>query len=527
MPSATMPTREGHTFNGYFDATSGGTKYYNADCTSAKNWDKTSDATLYAQWECVTPTISTQPQSATYLRDDVADALSVVAAASDATLTYQWQKSTDNSTWSDITGATEATYKPSTQSVGTTYYQVVVTNSEGNCSATSDVATITVRSANCKWVETEIGDIESGDEVVIAMTKSGYTWALNSSNGTNTYPYAEQITTKNQTIVSVVSDPIIWNISGNATDGYVFYPNGSATTWLYCTGSNNTVKVGTGTAKTFYIENNYLKNTQKFTVSGVQVDAYVGVSISTSSWRHYPTTTETSVIADQTLKLYKKECLPTGKYWINYDLTNVVCTDDPIKNKISTDDDAVELNFEATGEHNELPTTIIVTNGSTTLAKNTDYTWEDGVVTILNPSQITDNITISIAAQKRKYTITFDANGHGTAPAAQSVTAEGTASVPTAPEATGYTFGGWYKEPECTTAFDFATPITGDITLYAKWTVNKYTITFKNYDGTELQSSEVAYGETPSYTGETPTREQTAQYTYTFKGWDPTIASVT
>lgn len=521
MPTITPPTRAGYDFQGYFTATSGGTKYYNADGTSAKNWDKTSTATLYAQWECVTPNISTQPQSATYLCDDDADALSVVAAASDATLTYQWQKSTDNSTWLDITGATEATYKPSTQSVGTTYYQVVVTNSEGNCSATSDVAIITVRSANCKWVETEIGDIESGDEVVIAMTKSGYTWALNSSKGTDTYPPATQVSIENLTITS---NEIIWNISGNATDGYVFYPNGSATTWLYCTGSNNTVKVGTGTAKTFYIENNYLKNTQKLTVSGVQVDAYVGVSISTSSWRHYPTTTGTSVIADQTLKLYKKECLPTGKYWINYDLTNVVCTDDPIKNKISTDDNAVELNFEATGEHNELPTTIIVTNGSTTLTVNTDYTWNNatGVLT-LNPSQITDNITISIAAQKRNYTVTFDANGHGTAPAEQTITAEGIASEPTAPEATGYTFGGWYKEPECTTAFDFATPITGNITLYAKWTVNKYTITFKNYDGTELQSSEVAYGETPAYTGAAPTREQTAQYTYTFSGWSPAL----
>ena len=523
MPSIAnnLPKKTGSTFLGYFTATSGGTKYYNADGTSAKNWDKTSTATLYAQWECVTPTISTQPQSATYLCDDDADALSVVAAASDATLTYQWQKSTDNSTWLDITGATEATYKPSTQSVGTTYYQVVVTNSEGNCSATSDVATITVRSANCKWVETEIGDIESGDEVIIAMTKSGYTWALNSSKGTDTYPPATQVSIENLTITS---NEIIWNISGNATDGYVFYPNGSATTWLYCTGSKNTVKVGTGTAKTFYIENNYLKNTQKFTVSGVQVDAYVGVSISTSSWRHYPTTTGTSVIADQTLKLYKKECLPTGKYWINYDLTNVVCTDDPIKNKISTDDNAVELNFEATGEHNELPTTIIVTNGSTTLTVNTDYTWNNatGVLT-LNPSQITDNITISIAAQKRNYTVTFDANGHGTAPAEQTITAEGIASEPTAPEATGYTFGGWYKEPECTTAFDFATPIIGNITLYAKWTVNKYTITFKNYDGTELQSSEVAYGETPTYTGVAPTREQTAQYTYTFSGWSPAL----
>ena len=50
MPTITPPTRTGYTFNGYFDATSGGTKYYNADGSSAKNWDKTSNTTLYAQW---------------------------------------------------------------------------------------------------------------------------------------------------------------------------------------------------------------------------------------------------------------------------------------------------------------------------------------------------------------------------------------------------------------------------------------------------------------------------------------------
>ena len=50
MPTITPPTRTGYTFNGYFDATSGGTKYYNANGSSAKNWDKTSNTTLYAQW---------------------------------------------------------------------------------------------------------------------------------------------------------------------------------------------------------------------------------------------------------------------------------------------------------------------------------------------------------------------------------------------------------------------------------------------------------------------------------------------
>ena len=52
MPSATMPTRPGYTFNGYYSEKEGkGTKYYNADGTSTKNWDSEAEsATLYASW---------------------------------------------------------------------------------------------------------------------------------------------------------------------------------------------------------------------------------------------------------------------------------------------------------------------------------------------------------------------------------------------------------------------------------------------------------------------------------------------
>lgn len=52
MPEITVPTRAGYTFLGYFDtdALSGGTQYYTASGASARNWDKSSDATLYARW---------------------------------------------------------------------------------------------------------------------------------------------------------------------------------------------------------------------------------------------------------------------------------------------------------------------------------------------------------------------------------------------------------------------------------------------------------------------------------------------
>ena len=54
-----------------------------------------------------------------------------------------------------------------------------------------------------------------------------------------------------------------------------------------------------------------------------------------------------------------------------------------------------------------------------------------------------------------------------------------------------------------------------------------YTITWKNWDNTTLKTTTVNANATPSYSGSTPTRAATAQYTYTFKGWSPTIVAAT
>lgn len=52
MPALSCaPTRTGYVFDGYWDETSNGVKYYNADRTSARNWDKTGAQTLYAHWQ--------------------------------------------------------------------------------------------------------------------------------------------------------------------------------------------------------------------------------------------------------------------------------------------------------------------------------------------------------------------------------------------------------------------------------------------------------------------------------------------
>lgn len=77
------------------------------------------------------------------------------------------------------------------------------------------------------------------------------------------------------------------------------------------------------------------------------------------------------------------------------------------------------------------------------------------------------------------FTVTFNANGCDNAknmPEAQTIGKGLSAAQPTdQPSATGYTFGGWYTDAECTIAYDFATAVTKDITLYAKWTANTTT----------------------------------------------------
>ena len=101
---------------------------------------------------------------------------------------------------------------------------------------------------------------------------------------------------------------------------------------------------------------------------------------------------------------------------------------------------------------------------------------------------------------------------------AKQVLPSGTlATRPDAPTATpGYTFDGWNKADG--TAWDYASDkVTDNITLYAKWAANTYTITFDTAGGSEIAPITQDYG-TVITAPEAPTREG-----YTFIGWDKEI----
>ena len=71
-------------------------------------------------------------------------------------------------------------------------------------------------------------------------------------------------------------------------------------------------------------------------------------------------------------------------------------------------------------------------------------------------------------------------------------------------------------------------PVTGEATYTATYSeqLRHYTVTWKNYDGSVLETDDVVYGNLPTYDGETPTRETTSRATYTWSHWSPEIQTV-
>ena len=120
------------------------------------------------------------------------------------------------------------------------------------------------------------------------------------------------------------------------------------------------------------------------------------------------------------------------------------------------------------------------------------------------------------------YTVSYNANGHGTAPDAETDIAPGsTISAPDEPTADCWTFNGWYKESACTSAWNFAEDeVNSNITLYAKWTSNKARVKGLDYGETD-------YTVTPAETGDAITVTPVSASGVTYKWYSNTSDDVT
>ncbi len=193
----------GATEPGYAPAALTQTTWYRRVATSTLNGNACSMASAHVvitvQGQLVAPVVTAaQPTTVCY---NTAPGLLTRTNASggSGTFTYQWQSSIDNVTFTDIGGATGATYQPPALTV-TTYYRVMATNNPCG-SIYSNVVTITVRP------ELAAPEICCDQIICTGYSAEPITTIVPPSGGSGSYSY--------QWMVS--ADDVTWNIIAGAT----------------------------------------------------------------------------------------------------------------------------------------------------------------------------------------------------------------------------------------------------------------------------------------------------------------------
>ena len=113
------------------------------------------------------------------------------------------------------------------------------------------------------------------------------------------------------------------------------------------------------------------------------------------------------------------------------------------------------------------------------------------------------------------FTVSFDP-GNGQMISDRSVRAGQAISEPKAPTRSGYVFDGWYTTKSGGSKYDFSTPVTADLNLYAHWTAvapKTFTVSFDTAGGSKVASQKVRDGAKASRPAD-PTRSG-----HSFDGW--------
>lgn len=127
--------------------------------------------------------------------------------------------------------------------------------------------------------------------------------------------------------------------------------------------------------------------------------------------------------------------------------------------------------------------------------------------------RITTTTTLYAKWNINRYNVSFNAQG-GNAIAALIADFNSPIGIPANPVKKGYTFKGWYKEAGCVNPWSFTTDkVTSDTVLYARWSVNKYSITFNSKGGSKINKKTASYNKTIT-APKNPKRKG-----YVFKGW--------
>lgn len=213
-------------------------------------------------------------------------------------------------------------------------------------------AVFSITDNNC--VEVQALSVNQSDDIVIVASKDNRYYAMSQIKGSSGQPTTKELMMLNGTIVSEISDDIIWNITYKNGE-MIISPDGNDENWLYCNSgsNNNSVRIGTNTDNNIFelktieiddiIYSNYLynKSTERFV--GVYYDKDIAVD-----WRAYKLTASGAFptnIKNQTYHFFKLDAVSC--YCTNIDIpqsqtitTNTIWENVSIKNKIVVDNGA-------------------------------------------------------------------------------------------------------------------------------------------------------------------------------------------
>ncbi|MDD3302290.1 MAG: InlB B-repeat-containing protein, partial [Candidatus Gracilibacteria bacterium] len=460
----TNPTRAGYTFNGWYTSISGGVKLTTSTII-------TNNITYYAQWTAVLPTYTVtfngnggagfSPTTKTVVSGTAIGSLPTNPTRAGYTFNG-WYTSTSGGiklTTSTIITNNITYYAQWTVVLPTTY--IVTFNGNGGTGFSPTTKTVVSGTA--------IGTLPTNP------TRAGYTfngWYTSISGGVKLT--TSTIITNNITYYAqwTVVLPTTYTVTFNGNGGTGFSP------------TTKTVVSGTaiGSLPTNPTRAGYTFNGWYTSTSG-------GIKLTTST------------IITNNITYYAQWTVVLPTYTVT---------------------------FNGNGGAGFSPTTKTVVSGTAIGSLPTNptragyifngwYTSTSGGIKLTTLTIITSNITYYAQWTINTYIVTFNGNGGtGFTPTTKTVTYNtAIGALPTNPTRIGYTFKGWYTATSGGTKITTSTIITSNVTYYAQWNVNNYTITFNANGGT----TPVPTTKTVPYNNAIGTLATTTRAGFSLKGW--------
>ena len=418
--------------------TEAGTFNVNLLATAGSSDSKTLELNIL-QPPAATPTITSQPTSATYKLNAAATALTVAASTTDGgTITYLWYRSNDdsNATLADdvLVGYTDE-FTPPTNTTGKKYYYAVAINRNAgfeDASAISGVAAITITydaaTPTFEDMDDNIYTFTEGTKVILRQN------AEVQDSGTLTYKWYK--------MTGSTKDPSVDTLMPGGTDGNL----------------DITVATAVSTEKYYAVATNTNND-----ATGEKVKTAIGPFHVVNS------------IEQVLVTAIKVTALPTKtSYYVGdtFDPAGMVVTA-TYSNNSTKDLTAADYTYTPT-------TALALTDGIITVS----YTDPVGEATFTAglPITVAERSSSGGGGGVSTYTLTFNTNG-GFAISSVSKSSGTTVDlVNYKPTKTGYDFAGWYSD-NALTAKVTSVKLTKNTTVYAKWTAKNPDMPFVDVPG--------------------------------------------